>query len=445
MTRRFAGWVASFLALFVLAVVRPVWAHAAPHSILLLDLHASEVSAELRLPVAELEAALDRPLALEGQGRVVRERDTLSALVSRDLQLFSSDGAAWTIGVLGITRALDDQGEEVVAQLRLTPAPNHSVRTFRIVNDVIGRQIANHSTWIGLRRDFAQGFVTGPPTLLGITHYLHHTLLVERGAGGVLPGFRALFQLGMQHIAQGTDHLLFLFALLLPAPLLLVRTAPGGARWGHAAGVRSAVVNVLRVVTAFTLGHSLTLLLGSAGWLRLPSAPVETLIAVSILCSAAHAFRPLFPGREAWVAAGFGLVHGLAFAGALSELELEPGRFALALLGFNLGIEAMQLSVLALTFPWLLLLAATRAYAPFRVAGAVVAGGAAIAWIAERAFHLPTPVDLVANALTVHPLVALSGLAVTALVAQAFDRLKSDPLARRVAVSSNGGLHPPGA
>ncbi|RZK63066.1 MAG: HupE/UreJ family protein [Hymenobacter sp.] len=112
----------------------------------------------------------------------------------------------------------------------------------------------------------------------------------------------------------------------------------------------------LRIVTAFTLGHSRTLLLGALGWVHLPSQPVEVLIAGASLVSAVHAWRPVFPGREGWVAAGFGLVHGLAFASKLAGLHLDAGRLGLSILGFNLGIELMQLFVLALTVPWLLLL-----------------------------------------------------------------------------------------
>ena len=143
----------------------------------------------------------------------------------------------------------------------------------------------------------------------------------------------------MRHIAEGTDHLLFLLVLLLPAPLLLTK----GRRWGGFGGVGYSLRRLLLIVTAFTLGHSFTLLLGALGWVRLPSQPVEVLIAVSILVSAGHAVRPLFPGREAWVAAGFGLVHGLAFASTLANLHLEAGPMALSILGFNLGIELMQL------------------------------------------------------------------------------------------------------
>ena len=81
--------------------------------------------------------------------------------------------------------------------------------------------------------------------------------------------------------------------------------------------------------------------LGTVGWVRLPGTLTELLIAVSVLVSAAHALRPIFPGRELYVAAGFGLIHGLAFSGTLAQLHLAPWQTALGLLGFNLGIESM--------------------------------------------------------------------------------------------------------
>lgn len=149
-------------------------------------------------------------------------------------------------------------------------------------------------------------------------------------------------------------------------------------------GVRYSIRRLLLIVTAFTVGHSLTLLLGSLGWVRLPAQPIEVLIAVSILVSAGHALRPLFPGREAYVAAGFGLVHGLAFADTLANLHLDAGPMALSILGFNLGIEAMQLVVIALTIPWLMLLSRTPAYPTVRLSGALLAAVAAVAWVAER-------------------------------------------------------------
>ena len=394
-------------------------AHAAPHSIVLLDLRADDVGAELRLPVPELEAALHRPMLSAQPTLFDGDRDAIRALVARDLHAVSADGQSWKIDVDALRSDIDDRVPVVVVSVKLTPPRAHSPQVFRLVDDVIGNDVPNHAAWIGLRSDFAHGVIAGSPTVVGVTGYLHHSVLIDRAGGGASGGFRATFCFGMQHIADGIDHLLFLFALVLPAPLLFVRSANGTPRWGGDAGVRASFGKLARVVTAFTVGHSLTLLIGAPGWMRLPTAPVETLIAVSILVSAAHAMRPIFPGREAWVAGGFGLIHGLAFAGALAKLRLDPPRLALALLGFNLGIEAMQLVVVAATFPWLLLLARTPLYTPLRSLGATFAGAASIGWIAERAFHAKSPMDAIVTSLAAHPLL-LAGMLATVAIGATF-------------------------
>lgn len=209
-----------------------------------------------------------------------------------------------------------------------------------------------------------------------------------RGFRPNLSGFAGAFRLGVRHIAEGTDHLLFLLALLLPAPLLASR-----GRWDRCASVRGSLLHILSIVTAFTLGHSLTLALAAFGLVSLPSRPVEVLIAVSILVSAIHAIRPLFPGREAAIAAFFGLIHGLAFASAISDLGFNGWYRLVSLFGFNLGIEAMQLIVVATILPSLLLLSRTRAYSMFRVSGALFAGVASLAWIVERVLSVQTAIS----------------------------------------------------
>ncbi len=135
--------------------------------------------------------------------------------------------------------------------------------------------------------------------------------------------------LGIRHLATGFDHLCFLAGLVF-----LVRG------WRRLAGT----------VTAFTAGHSITLALAVLGWIRLPSAPIELGIAASLLWLALEMARGpgAFSGfRRPWLmAGGFGLLHGLGFAGALREIGLPPGDVPLALLSFNLGIEIGQLAAI---------------------------------------------------------------------------------------------------
>jgi HupE / UreJ protein len=205
-------------------------------------------------------------------------------------------------------------------------------------------------------------------------------------------GVPSMFRLGMRHIAEGTDHLLFLIALLLPAPLLAV-----GSRWTAFGGVHHSLIQIVRVVTAFTFGHSITLALGASGLVSLPGRPVEVLIAFSILVSAAHALCPLFPGREPMIAAGFGLIHGLAFATTLQKLGVGPWQRMASILGFNLGIETMQLIVVAAILPSLLILSRSPAYTILRFSGALFAGFASLGWIIERLLGVHTSVDLVVD------------------------------------------------
>jgi hypothetical protein len=205
-------------------------------------------------------------------------------------------------------------------------------------------------------------------------------------------GFASLFRLGMRHIAEGTDHLLFLLALLLPAPLLAL-----GSHWTGFAGARHSQLQILRVATAFTIGHSITLALAALGLVHVPTRPIEVLIAISILISAIHAFRPLFPGREAGIAALFGLIHGLAFATTLGGLGLGRSERVASILAFNLGIETMQLIVVAATKPSLVLMSRTRAYPFLRIGGALFAGLASVGWIAERLLGIHNSVDVVVN------------------------------------------------
>ncbi len=205
-------------------------------------------------------------------------------------------------------------------------------------------------------------------------------------------GFPSLFRLGLRHIAGGPDHLLFLLALLLPAPLIAV-----GSHWAGFAGLHHSLLQILKVVTAFTIGHSISLPVAAMGLVRVPSRPIEVLIAVSILVSAAHALRPLFPGREPAIAAFFGLIHGLAFAATLGELGLGRWERLAGILAFNLGIEMMQLVVVAATLPSLVFLSRSAAYSALRIGGALFAGFASLGWIAERLLNVHTSVDQIVD------------------------------------------------
>jgi hypothetical protein len=169
---------------------------------------------------------------------------------------------------------------------------------------------------------------------------------LEGHEAGWLRQVRDYFREGVWHIWTGYDHLLFLSALLLPAVL---RRRAG--RWEAVAGFGAAFRDVLKIVTAFTLAHSVTLSLAVLGYIALPSRLVESAIALSVVAAALNNVLPLIEKRLWLVAFGFGLIHGLGFASVLAELGLPKDALALSLVSFNLGVEAGQMAVVAALLP----------------------------------------------------------------------------------------------
>lgn len=185
---------------------------------------------------------------------------------------------------------------------------------------------------------------------------------------------------GMAHIASGLDHVLFLATLLLVAVW-----HRDGRGCSPRASAREALLETLKLVTAFTGAHSVTLGLAASGLLNPPAAAVESLIALTVLLAALDNLRPFVPGPR-WAMVGlFGLVHGVGFAGPLKDLGLRGTELLLPLLGFNLGVELGQLAVVALLLPPALWLRSRTAYRRWIVPG----GSGAIAvlallWCVER-------------------------------------------------------------
>lgn len=198
-------------------------------------------------------------------------------------------------------------------------------------------------------------------------------------------GFLGFFLNGLHHIAVGLDHLLFLMTLLMVAVW-----RRRGAGWEPQVEARLAWWEALRLVTAFTLAHSLTLGLAAAGVLAPPSRWVESLIAFSVVVAAIDNLRPFLPGPRWGVVAVFGLVHGIGFAGPLQDLGLRGEALAWPLLAFNFGVEAGQLIVVALVLPLAARVRAAPAYRRWVVRpGSALVALLALVWTAERALAIP--------------------------------------------------------
>lgn len=366
-------------------------AHDVRGDVVFLDLGERVVDVEVQVPRAELALARHQPIDEITAAHVAGD--------ARLVVLTAPDGRPFERRVEGVSLAATPHGDVVTYRLGFTPPDGATARAFSLREDIVLREVINTNVYVFVRRDLQAGAFGDSPTLAGSLHYQQRTLDVARdpSAGRAIA---AAFDLGLAHIREGTDHLMFLLLLLVVAPL---------------AGPRRAIGRTAKIATSFTLGHSLTLAIGAFAGGILPAGLVESLIALSILISALHAWRPRFAGVEPWIAGAFGLVHGLAFASALAGFGFDGHALVLALLGFNLGVEAMQLIAIALVVPSLLVLARGPLYPHLRRAVALIGAIAALGWLAERALGLPTIIPSLVERAGQHGLAIALILGVAAL------------------------------
>ena len=149
--------------------------------------------------------------------------------------------------------------------------------------------------------------------------------------------------------------------------------------------------NVIKIVTCFTIAHTITLSLAALGIITLPSRLIESVIAISIALAAFHNIRPLVNGKEWIIAFVFGLFHGFGFASVLAEKGIGGDYLVLSLFGFNLGVEIGQLAIIMLIFPVLFLLRKTSFYRIILIVGSAFLIFMSLYWFTERIFDIELP------------------------------------------------------
>ncbi len=336
--------------------------------------------------------------------------------------------ARWDIALrdLDYTLGLDTDGDGVITwgelRARLADVDAYAVPRFAVMADgeacsphVKDHQVVAHSDgeYVILRSTFD---CSHAPRVLDFDYALffendpQHRGLVHLDAAGVTSAltfasdrrherievhavsrsaqFLAIVRVGIHHIWAGYDHLLFLLALLLPS-VLKRSDAASGATWEPLPRFRPALWDVLRIVTAFTVAHSLTLSLAALDVVRLPSRLTESAIAASVVIAAVNNIVPILR-EDRWVAAfALGLLHGFGFSATLVDLGLPRSSLLLTLFGFNVGVEIGQLSIVAVFLPLAFLARKTTAYRRVvLVGGSIGIALLASAWLIERAFEI---------------------------------------------------------
>jgi len=350
----------------------PAHAHQAGNSYLTLKVVGAQVNGRWDIALHDLEAAVGLDADHDGAitwSELQARQDAVVAYAFARLRI-SADGAACRLRFTDLL--VDYHNDGTYAVLRFAVEPSGAARELEVEYHLLFDLDPRHR---GLFRLEANGL--GQASVFTVERPAQR---FELGAPARGRSFFTFIGAGVWHIWTGFDHILFLLALLLPSVL-----RREGRQWRAADAWRPVLVNVVKIVTAFTLAHSLTLSLATLGVVELPSRWVESAIAASVLVAALNNLRPVFLAKGWWVAFGFGLVHGFGFAGALTGLGLPKGALAWALAGFNLGVELGQLVIVSLFLPVAYAVRHSWSYRRLLLGGgsAFIALLAAI-WLGER-------------------------------------------------------------
>ena len=352
-------------------------AHRPSDSQLRVDLTTSPVSARWDIAVRDLELMLGVDANADSTitwGELRARHDFIASYVLARLTLSRSDKACH---LQPGPQRLANHIDGVYSILDFTVHCGHNAAPDTIEYHLFFDQDRSHRGLVQIH-----GIATDITVVMSPDN---RTSSIALNAGSSWQTFQSYWREGVTHIWAGPDHLVFLLSLLLPAVMLY-----RAGRWSGAKRLQPCVLDVVCVVTAFTAAHSLTLLLSVTGWLSPPAWLVEPIIAATVLLAALNNLMPVWHSRRWTLAFGLGLIHGFGFAGALQELGLPTHGLLTALAGFNLGVEAGQLLIVAAFLPvaWLL----RHGWFYRRVAlqtGSLAIAGVAVMWLIERSQQAP--------------------------------------------------------
>jgi hypothetical protein len=354
----------------------PASAHSMPNSVVNIDLGTSAVRVETILPANEMRLAYGEGIRDHGTSLTPELRRGLARYLAAHIVVTGAGGQRLELRDLTIWIERGMPFDHVAARLTFF---RNGVDTFALHDDAITHVVMSHIIAVYLRGNDQVESLDAPPELIGMLQNPQSDVSFVQGAADQRGHFAEAFKIGVRHISQGVDHILFLLTLLLPAPYIAA-----GGRWSVRRTSGGTFKRLAAVVTAFTLGHSVTLMLGVVLDWQLPWAWIELCIALSVFVAAVQAWRPIIGNREPIMAGSFGLIHGMAFSAVIGRQLIDPWVKFEAVLAFNLGVEVVQLALVVVIAPMLILFARTRQYQVFRAFCALVIGLVAANWIAER-------------------------------------------------------------
>lgn len=348
-------------------------AHTQSYGFLHVKVEKDRVSGQLELAVRDLDTAYS--LDVNGDGKItwgeLRQRE--AELAAQVLQKISIGPAAEPCELAPKDIAIDSRGGENYAIFPFTGSCEAIGSQVRVGYDLMFSVDAQHRGLVDVARgDIGRSTVITPASRVAVLDLESNNILDVAGS---------FIAHGAHHIWSGYDHMLFLTTLLLSA--VVIRS---NNKWKPVERLTKTIWATTKVVTAFTLAHSITLSAAALGIVELPSRLVESVIAASVAIAAINNLLPIV-SRRIWIAAFvFGLMHGFGFASVLTDLGLPPARKLIALFSFNVGVELGQLTVVACLLPILFWIRGTSTYTRVALpAGSMVIAVIGFLWFVQRA------------------------------------------------------------
>lgn len=359
------------LVLTLLMLLAPqVYAHKPSDSYLQLTPTDQGFTGEWRIALRDLEPAIG--LDRDGDRKItwgeVRTRHNEIAKYALARLAIAANGSPCEIRAAA--QLIDDLSDGAYTVLPLVVTCERNVAPWTLDYSLLFDIDATHLGLVTVRgSDAPQTFALSPQNNRAVL-----------SAGSPSPGrqFIEMAREGVWHIWIGYDHILFLLALLLPAGLRMRRAHDDQAGWAP------MVKDVLTLVTAFTVAHSITLSLATLKIVSLPPRLIETAIALSIVVAGLR-LRYAISRPAPWIAFGFGLIHGFGFANVLADMQLPTGSLALSLFAFNIGVELGQCAIVLLALPLIRYAQRHTFYErTFMPVAAMLIATVGVAWSVER-------------------------------------------------------------
>ncbi|HEY1556285.1 MAG TPA: HupE/UreJ family protein [Kofleriaceae bacterium] len=350
--------------ILIAALAGPAWAHKPSDAHLALAVDGDRITGRLDIAVRDLDAAVG--LDADGDGsitwRELQEAAPRIAMYVQDRLAIAGDGDAscpLELGDASLVDLSDGAYWALPVSVRCAAAPHQLAVTYRLLFDID----AQHRGLV---------HVAGQTLIVRDAQPVHATL-------GESTSIASFVRYGVWHIWMGLDHILFLVCLILPAVF------QRRGKWAAADSLKDVTREVFEIVTAFTLAHSITLVISAVGLVQLPSRFVETAIALSVVAAAVNNLTRSIDARWA-VAFALGLLHGFGFSAVLIDLGLPSRELIGALLGFNVGVELGQAAIVLSLLPVLYAIRRTLAYQTLLWAGSGVVAFIAAIWSYQRCF-----------------------------------------------------------